>query len=107
MPALVAGFWLLHHPKHQPNIINDSVLFILCYQSITYGNFPKEKEMDVKSFVKQMFKIQVEARGTIIWVTESNKLSFLIILCMLNHVIFPLRKDISFDFLHFLYLCQP
>lgn len=46
-----------------------------------------------------MFKIQVRARWIISCIVESSKLSFLIILLMLNYGIFPLKKDrYFFDF---------
>lgn len=58
---------------------------------VTAGSFLKETKIDVKALFKQTFKIQVRARGTISWVTEPTKLSFLIILLTLNPVTFPIE----------------
>ena len=96
MPSLVAVFRVFSIIR---NINQTSSLIFFFRDAINklhMGTFQKKQKLMWNHFFKQMFKIQMRARWTITWVTESNKLSFLIILLMLNHVIFPTEERYFF-----------
>lgn len=92
MPSLTAFFWVFSIIRN----INQTSSLILFFRDainkLHTGTFQKKQKLMWNHFFKQMFKIQMRARWTITWVTESSKLSFLIILLMLNHVIFPIEE---------------
>ena len=54
------------------NIINNSDMLLINY---TWKLSKKKAKIDMKSFFKQMFKIQVKALWTIMLVIESNRFS--------------------------------